>query len=100
MTLSTHPDAAAHPPRLSDSVDLAAIRQVQRAAFGRDDEADLAVGSMLEVPDDICYRPFVTYRPTLITPLGHPLAGKPLLSHVLDTARTLAPSRLVAQNKA
>ncbi|KHJ60148.1 bifunctional UDP-N-acetylglucosamine diphosphorylase/glucosamine-1-phosphate N-acetyltransferase GlmU, partial [Burkholderia glumae] len=25
----------------------------------------------------------------------HPLAGKPLLSHVLDTARTLAPSRLV-----
>ncbi|KAF1053326.1 MAG: Bifunctional protein GlmU [Burkholderia gladioli] len=25
----------------------------------------------------------------------HPLAGKPLLSHVIDTARTLAPSRLV-----
>ncbi len=24
----------------------------------------------------------------------HPLAGKPLLSHVIDTARTLAPSRL------
>ncbi|WP_186079069.1 bifunctional UDP-N-acetylglucosamine diphosphorylase/glucosamine-1-phosphate N-acetyltransferase GlmU [Burkholderia gladioli] len=25
----------------------------------------------------------------------HPLAGKPLLSHVIDTARSLAPSRLV-----
>jgi len=25
----------------------------------------------------------------------HPLAGRPLLSHVLDTARTLAPARLV-----
>lgn len=25
----------------------------------------------------------------------HPLAGKPLLSHVIDTARTLAPTRLV-----
>ena len=24
----------------------------------------------------------------------HPLAGKPLLSHVIDTARTLAPSKL------
>jgi DNA-binding transcriptional LysR family regulator len=45
-------------------------------AMLRSDEADLAVGSMLEVPDDIHYRPFVTYRPTLITPLGHPLAGR------------------------
>ena len=25
----------------------------------------------------------------------HPLAGRPLLSHVIDTARTLQPSRLV-----
>lgn len=45
-------------------------------AMLRADEADLAVGSMLEVPDDIHYRPFVTYRPTLITPLNHPLAGR------------------------
>lgn len=43
-------------------------------AMLRSDAADLAVGSMLEVPDDINYRPFVTYRPTLITPLDHPLA--------------------------
>lgn len=43
-------------------------------AMLRADEADLAVGSMLEVPDDIRYTPFVTYRPTLITPRDHPLA--------------------------
>jgi DNA-binding transcriptional LysR family regulator len=43
-------------------------------AMLRSDAADLAVGSMLEVPDDINYRPFVTYRPTLIMPKGHPLA--------------------------
>lgn len=45
-------------------------------AMLRADEADFAVGSMLEVPDDILYRPTVTYDPTLITPLDHPLAGK------------------------
>ena len=45
-------------------------------AMLRADEADLAVGSMLEVPDDITYRPVVTYRPKLITPLDHPLAKK------------------------
>ncbi|MEY6431776.1 LysR family transcriptional regulator [Thioalkalicoccus limnaeus] len=45
-------------------------------AMLRADTVDLAVGSMLEVPDDITYRPVVTFRPTLITPLGHPLAEK------------------------
>ena len=45
-------------------------------AMLRADQVDLAVGSMLEVPDEIAYRPIVTYRPTLITPLDHPLAGK------------------------
>jgi DNA-binding transcriptional LysR family regulator len=45
-------------------------------AMVRADEADLAVGSMIDVPDDITYRPFVTYRPKLITPLDHPLAAR------------------------
>lgn len=45
-------------------------------AMLRADEADLAVGSMLEVPDDITYRPFVSFQPTLITPRDHPLAGR------------------------
>jgi DNA-binding transcriptional LysR family regulator len=42
----------------------------------RADTADLAVGSMIEVPDDITYRPVVTYGPKLITPLGHPLSKR------------------------
>jgi DNA-binding transcriptional LysR family regulator len=42
----------------------------------REDEADFAVGSMLEVPDDIIYKPLVTYSPALIVPLGHPLAHR------------------------
>ena len=42
----------------------------------RADQVDFAVGSMLEVPDDILYQPVVTYNPTLIMPLNHPLAQK------------------------
>lgn len=45
-------------------------------AMLRADTADFAVGSMLEVPDDIVYRPVVSFDPTLITPLDHPLARK------------------------
>lgn len=43
-------------------------------AMLRADEAEFAVGSMLDLPDDITYRPIVSYAPTLITPLDHPLA--------------------------
>jgi len=42
----------------------------------RADEADFAVGSMLEVPEDIIYRPSVTFDTVLITPPDHPLAGR------------------------
>ncbi len=45
-------------------------------AMLRADEADFAVGSMLEVPEDILYRPNVTYDTVLITPQDHPLAGR------------------------
>jgi DNA-binding transcriptional LysR family regulator len=45
-------------------------------AMLRADQADLAVGSMLEVPDDVVYKPIVSYNPALITPLDHPLAKK------------------------
>ncbi len=45
-------------------------------ALVRADEADFAVGSMLEVPDDVIYHPLFSYNPVLITPLGHPLAEK------------------------
>ncbi|HNQ03923.1 MAG TPA: LysR family transcriptional regulator [Thiobacillaceae bacterium] len=40
----------------------------------RADEIDFAVGSMLDVPEDIEYKPVVTFDPMLITPLDHPLA--------------------------
>ena len=59
-------------------------------AMVRADEADLAVGSMIEVPDDITYRPFVTYRPKLITPFDHPLADKTNVS-----LRDIAPYGLI-----
>jgi DNA-binding transcriptional LysR family regulator len=42
----------------------------------RADEIDFAVGSMLEVPDDITYQPVATFDPVLIVPLKHPLAAK------------------------
>ena len=42
-------------------------------AMLRSDEADFAVGSLLEVPDDMQYKPLFTYEPMLITALDHPL---------------------------
>jgi DNA-binding transcriptional LysR family regulator len=45
-------------------------------AMLRADDADLAIGSMLEIPDDISYRPVVTFYPKLITAKDHPLAEK------------------------
>ena len=40
----------------------------------RTDKVDFAVGSMLEVPDDLIFDPIVTYNPVIITPLDHPLS--------------------------
>jgi len=42
----------------------------------RADEVDFAVGSMLEIPDDITYHPIFVYKPMLITAPDHPLAKK------------------------
>ena len=66
----------------------------------RADEIDFAVGSMLDVPEDIEYKPVVTYDPMLITPLDHPLAaqnrqGKPVtLEDVSRYGLILPPSHL------
>ena len=43
-------------------------------ALLRNDQVDLAVGSMLEVPPDIAYEPVYHFDPMLIAPLDHPLA--------------------------
>jgi DNA-binding transcriptional LysR family regulator len=40
----------------------------------RNNDIDLAIGSMLEIPDDIEYEPVVTYNPVLIAPKDHPLS--------------------------
>lgn len=45
-------------------------------AMLRADEADLAVGSMLEIPDDILYRPSIFYSSILIAAKGHPITKK------------------------
>ena len=39
----------------------------------RKDESDFAVGSMLEIPEDIHYYPIFQFNPVLITPSDHPL---------------------------
>ena len=56
----------------------------------RANEADFAVGSMLEVPEDIDYTPLVTYSPALIVPLDHPLAAKSSV-----TLRDISPYGLI-----
>lgn len=46
----------------------------------RQDAVDFAVGSMLDLPDDICYQAMYCYSLSLITPLDHRLAHKPVIS--------------------
>jgi DNA-binding transcriptional LysR family regulator len=45
-------------------------------ALLRSDEVDFAVGSMVDVPNDLSYEPLHHFDPLLIAPLGHPLAEK------------------------
>ncbi|NND90921.1 MAG: LysR family transcriptional regulator [Granulosicoccus sp.] len=45
-------------------------------ALIRADEVDFAVGSMIDVPDDMVYHPIYDYRPALIMCKGHPLENK------------------------
>lgn len=62
----------------------------------RADKVDLAVGSMLDVPNDIRYEPAYTFEPTLIMPLGHPLAEKEeiTLADLSPHGLILPPQRL------
>ena len=45
-------------------------------ALLRADEVDFAVGSMIDVPDDMVYHPIYDFTPALIMCKGHPLAKK------------------------
>ncbi|MGV8959848.1 MAG: LysR family transcriptional regulator [Stenotrophomonas sp.] len=46
----------------------------------RSDAADLAVGSMLDVPGDLTYAPTYRFEQVLITPPDHPLTRQPKLT--------------------
>lgn len=48
-------------------------------ALLRSDAVDLAVGSMLDAPNDLAWAPVYSFDPMLICPPGHPLASKPEL---------------------
>lgn len=56
---------------------LASVTGKDGLAMLRANQADFAIGSMLDVPHDISYQPFERYDPMLILPIGHPLAHKP-----------------------
>ena len=49
-------------------------------ALLREDKVDFAVGSMLEVDDDVRYRPMFRYDTKLIVPEGHPLTLRDQIS--------------------
>jgi DNA-binding transcriptional LysR family regulator len=65
-------------------------------AMIRDDEVDLAIGSMLDVPSDISYQPVYSFEPALILPLGHPLAERKRVSieDIAPYGLILPPRRL------
>lgn len=65
-------------------------------AMLRNGEVDLAVGSMIDVPQDINYVPSFSYEPMLITALDHPLAGreKVSLKEVSECGLILPPRHL------
>lgn len=65
-------------------------------AMIRSDDVDLAVGSMLDVPNDLDYAPVQRFDPMLIAPLGHPLARKTplLLDDLSPYGLILPPKRL------
>lgn len=65
-------------------------------AMLRDDTADFAVGSMIEMREDVDYQPMFTYDPMLIVPLDHPLAHRKrvTLKDVAPYPLILPPSHL------
>lgn len=65
-------------------------------ALLRSDQVDFAVGSMLDVPNDLSYEPLYHFDPMLITPLHHPLAHRPdiTLEDISPYGLILPPKRL------
>jgi DNA-binding transcriptional LysR family regulator len=65
-------------------------------AMLRADEFDFGIGSMIEIPDDISFRPLFTYAKMLITAREHPLASfaKPTLRDISPHGLILPPRHL------
>jgi len=65
-------------------------------ALLRSDQVDFAIGSMLDVPNDLSYEPVYSYDPMLIVPLDHALAVKPeiRLEDLSPYGLILPPQRL------
>lgn len=63
-------------------------------ALLRADEVDFAVGSMIDVPDDMVYHPIYDYKPALIMPKGHPLEDKERITlHDISPHGLILPPR-------
>jgi len=62
----------------------------------RNDAVDFAVGSLIEVPDDLTYIPTFSYDPMLITPMDHPLSrlARVTLKDVAEYPMILPPRHL------
>ena len=75
---------------------LANVTGKDGMALLRADEADFAVGSMLDVPNDIAWEPLQHFDPMLIMPLDHPLAAmeKITLQDLSPFGLILPPQRL------
>jgi DNA-binding transcriptional LysR family regulator len=55
---------------------LSNVTGLDGLALLRSDQVDFAVGSMIDVPNDLSYEPVYHFDPLLITRLDHPLASK------------------------
>ena len=75
---------------------LANVTGKDGLAMLRADQADFAVGSMLDVPNDIAWAPVHHYDPMLIMPMDHPLASreKITLEDLSPYGLILPPQRL------
>lgn len=75
---------------------LANVTGKDGLAMLREDKADFAVGSMLDVPNDIAWAPVRHYDPMLILPKDHPLAAQPevALKDLSPYGLILPPQRL------
>ena len=77
-------------------MELANVTGRDGLALLRSDEADFAIGSMLDVPPDLNYAPVHHFDPMLILPPEHPLAAKPdiRLEDLSPYGLILPPKRL------